>query len=285
MRQCVSKKTYFKKNFAENSGNAKKTWQGIRSIINIKPSSKSVPTSLMIDNEVCTDPKKIANSFINYFSSVASTLQANIHPPSQDFSSYLKDINININKAIGAHSIPSNILHTIKQIISEPLEIIINMSFEQGKYIEALKISKATLVFKDKGSNLENCNYRPISLLSNINKIFEKIMYNRLYNFLTKYNCIYKSQFGFRQHHSTIHALIDLTENIRHALDKNEFAVGVFIDLQKAFDTVDHKILLNPIRHGLFLTENPMGGGGFRPPLRNACYTCARKMKFSSIIK
>ena len=74
-------------------------------------------------------------------------------------------------------------------------------------------------------------------------------MYKRLYNFLTKHNCIYKLQFGFRKHHSANHALIDLTENIRKALDKSEFAVGIFIDLQKAFDTVDHKILLEKLNY------------------------------------
>ena len=110
-----------------------------------------------------------------------------------------------------------------------------------------MKLSKAIPVFKEKGSNLECSNYRPISLLSNINKIFEKLMYKRLYNFLTKHNCIYKLQFGFRKHHSGNHASIDLTENIRKALDKSEFAVGIFIDLQKAFDTVDYKMLLEKL--------------------------------------
>ena len=87
-------------------------------------------------------------------------------------------------------------------------------------------------------------NYRAISLLSNINKIFEKIVYKRLYSFLNKYNCIYELQFGFRAKHSTNHALLSLTEKIREALDSmgGKFACGVFIDLQKAFDTVDHAI-------------------------------------------
>ena len=115
------------------------------------------------------------------------------------------------------------------------------MSFEQGKYVDAINLSKAIPVFNEKGSNLESCNFRPISLLSNINKIFvDIVMHNRLYNFLNKHNSIYKNQFGFRQYHSTIHDLIDLTENIRKALDQNEFA---------AFDTVDHSILLKKLEH------------------------------------
>ena len=264
-----SKKAYYQKYFSENSSNLKKTWQGINSIVNVKDTTKSTPSSLSIDDDICSDPSKIANSFNKYFSSIASKLQAEIHPPSQDFNSYLKNRNnnsffiaptdkkevmniienINTSKATGPHSIPPYILSQVNQYIAQPIADLVNMSFQQGNYIDALKISNTIPIFKGKGSELNVSNYRPISLLSNINKIFEKLMYTRVYNFLNKHNCIYKKQFGFRQNHSTIHALIDLTEDIRQALDKNEFAVGVFIDLQKAFDTVDHKILLKKLDH------------------------------------
>ena len=90
-------------------------------------------------------------------------------------------------------------------------------------------------------------NDGPISLLSNINKIIEQLMYTRLYNFLSIHNCIYDLQFGFRNKHSPNHALLSLTVDIRNALDNNSFAICVFIDLQKAFDTVDHEILLHKL--------------------------------------
>ena len=112
-----------------------------------------------------------------------------------------------------------------------------------------LKISKTTPIFKDKGSNLNCINYRPISLLSNINKIVEKIMHKQLYNFISKHNIIYELQFGFRCNHSTNHVLLELTEDIRNAIDTNNFVVGIFIDLQKAFDTVDHNILLHKLNY------------------------------------
>ena len=91
--------------------------------------------------------------------------------------------------------------------------------------------------------------YCPISLLSNIEKILEKLMYKRLYTFLNENNVIYNLQFGFRQQYSTSHALINITENIRKALDDGNIGCGVFVDLQKAFDTVDHQMLLAKLNH------------------------------------
>ena len=96
---------------------------------------------------------------------------------------------------------------------------------------------------------MECNNYRPISLLSNIDKIFEKIMYSRIIKFLESNKCFYPLQFRFRKQHSTNHTLINITENIRNALDSGQFACGIFVDLQKAFDTVDHEILLKKLNH------------------------------------
>ena len=91
-------------------------------------------------------------------------------------------------------------------------------------------------------------NYHPISLLSNIEKILEKLMYKRLYKFLNDNNILYDLQFGFRQNFSTTHVLINLTEN-RQALDEEKTGCGIFVDLQKAFDTVEHEVLLSKLDH------------------------------------
>ena len=110
------------------------------------------------------------------------------------------------------NSIPTSILKLVQNEISVPLSHIFNLSFSPGIHPEKLRTSKTTPIFK-KGSRLAACNYRPISLLSNLNKILEKLMFSRVYNFIDKYKCIYDLQFGFREKHSTNHALITITEN------------------------------------------------------------------------
>ena len=142
----------------------------------------------------------------------------------------------------------NSILKQLNNEISVILANLFNLSFSTGVFPDILKYSSVLPLFK-KGSKLDCGNYRPISLLSNISKLLEKLMYSRFYNFLNVYNCISELQFGFRSKHSTSHTLVSITEKIREALDTGHFACGVFIDLQKAFDTVDHDILISKLEH------------------------------------
>ena len=156
--------------------------------------------------------------------------------------------NLKSGKASGPNSIPTAVLKHLNNEISVVLCNLFNLSFSTGVFPDVLKISSVLPLFK-KGSKLNCGNYRPISLLSNISKLLEKLMYSRLYNFLTIYNCLSELQFGFRSQHSTSHALVCITEKIREALDTGNFACGIFIDLQKAFDTVDHHILVSKLEY------------------------------------
>ena len=96
---------------------------------------------------------------------------------------------------------------------------------------------------------MEKGNYRPISLLSNLNRIFEKVMYKRFMSFIQDKNILYHSQYGFRRQHSTQHAILDIVNRIQENIDHKQFTCGIFIDLQKAFDTVDHTILLRKLQY------------------------------------
>ena len=117
-----------------------------------------------------------------------------------------------------------------------------------GMFPSSLKLARVMPIFK-KGDQQDCNNYRPISVLFIISKLIEKLLYNRLYKFLNQNKYLYNNQFGFRNHHSTNHALISITEKIRNALDDGKYAFGLFLVFQKTFDSVNHKMLLSKLKH------------------------------------
>ena len=264
-----SKQNHYTKFFNNNLDNLKSTWKGIKELINFG-STKTNPTiDLEINGEFETDTEVISNHFNDYFSTIAHKLSDKIKPSKLSFDHYLNNPNPNsfyiepvtkeeildyikttlkANKSTGPNSLPSSLLKTVSDIICGPLSNIINNSFSSGIFPDFFKLAKVIPIYK-KGLKLDCSNYRPISLLSNIGKIFEKVMNVKLTTFLNRFNCFYKYRFGFRNKHSTTHTLIEITENIREALDNGNYACGVFIDLQKAFDTVNHDILFRKLNY------------------------------------
>ena len=136
----------------------------------------------------------------------------------------------------------------LKNDISEQLADLFNLSFTTGTFRTLLKTAKVIPMHK-KDSKSNFTNYRPISLLSNLDKILEKLMHSRLSTFLNIKDIIYPLQFSFRQNYSTSYATIHLTETIKEVLDQGKYGSEIFVDLQKAFDTVDHNILLGKLKH------------------------------------
>lgn len=147
------------------------------------------------------------------------------------------------SKSPGPDNIGPSLVKMISQTILFPLIDIFNKSLCTGIVPCKLKVAKVIPIYK-KGDPKLTCNYRPISLLSIFDKLLEKVMRTRLLRYLYVNNILYKYQFGFRKNYSTSLALIEVVDSILEHLDNHDSVIGIYLDLQKAFDTVNHNILL-----------------------------------------
>jgi sarcosine oxidase/L-pipecolate oxidase len=156
--------------------------------------------------------------------------------------------NMKSNKSSGYDSINAKIIKIIAKEISKPLTHIFNLSFSYGIIPDNLKVELITSIFKCNEDNKFE-NYRPISVLTCFSKLLEKLVVKRLKQFIDKNNILSKHQYGFRKNRSTEHAIIDFVDKITTAIDQGKFSVGIFLDLSKAFDTINHKIQIRKLQH------------------------------------
>ena len=263
-----SKQAYYRQYFLENQSKIANIWKGIKSLVTLQSKNKFEPKNLFHNKKLVSNPDEVTNIFNDFFVNIGPSIAGKIPKSSKHFKNFLKNPiinslflnptnineikkiinNLNNKKAVGPNSIPINILKANVDFFATHLSRLINLSFHQGKFPTSCKTAKVIPVHK-KDDPLLCTNYRPISLLSVFSKIFEKCMYYRIYSFLTKYKAIYNRQFGFRAKHSTSDALVSLIESVKSYVDNGNFVCGVFIDLQKAFDTVDHEIFLCKLSH------------------------------------
>ena len=265
----IVKRNHYKNFFEKNIKNSKNIWKGVNELIKSKRNTSSGKISLEINGGLSSDPERTGEEFNSFFTSIADQIREKIPQTRRNFRSYLKNrttsslffkpisqedvVNIikslDPTKSTGPFSLSSRIINILLYEIADILKDIFNLSLQTGIFPKSLKHVKVVPIYKNKGSPYEVSNYRPISLLSNIEKIFEKLVYARVISFLDSKNILFKRQYGFRSKHSTTHSLIHLTEQIRQSLDKGGYSCGILVDFQKAFDTVDHQILLQKLYH------------------------------------
>ena len=149
---------------------------------------------------------------------------------------------LDFTKSTGPNGIPVFLLKRFKLFFSNWRSKLVNLCFETSVFPALLKLSKVTPLHK-RENKLEFLNYRPISLLSIFSKIYENLIYSRIYSHLVKKELIYSKQFGFRSNHATNHAIISITEHIHNLLDNGQYVCGISVVLEKAFDTVNHTVL------------------------------------------
>ncbi len=172
-----------------------------------------------------------------------------IHLSTIDKETVIKIINdMKPKSSCGIDGLSMKLLKMIKEVFIEPVLIIINQTLSTGIFPDKLKIAKVTPVYK-KDDQTQLANYRPISLLPVISKIFERIFYNQVYNFFIKGKLFYASEYSFSTEHSTELAALEIVDRLIIKMDNNETPINIYLDLSKAFDTIDHNILKGKLEY------------------------------------
>ena len=267
-----AKRKYHGMKIAECSGDSRKTWQIINELRGKK--KRDIKPNFIIDNERVTSRRVIANEFNKYFASIASNLNevysgdfmrinpipsfTDYLPSSISSSIYLRDCDcqeiieiISELKNGKSSDIPIHVIKKSSTVIAPYLVKYFNKCMQDGFFPCELKTGRISPIYKKEDEQLIE-NYRPVSTLPVFGKIFEKIIYSRLYSFLVSKGIINENQFGFRKGHSTSNALNYSVEHIESLLAQKQHVLGIFIDLSKAFDTIDHGKLVSKLeRYGI----------------------------------
>ena len=262
-----TKHSYYDNLLTKHKNDTKKMWETIHNVMNLSKNKCDFPEFFRINNNHISCKKAIAENFNNFFVNIGPVLASKLEKVNHnEFQKYLinptqhqfefKNINENdiaqvfrelkSKSSSDIEGLSMKIVKLVSNKLCFPLSIVVNQSLSTGIFPQSLKTAKVTPIFK-KDDNSVLSNYRPISLLPVLSKIFEKVVHKQLETYFSKNNLLFTSQHGFRRNHSTETATLEFIDKIFKHLDENRTPISIFLDLSKAFDTLDHDILLQKL--------------------------------------
>ena len=261
----LAKDKYNKNYFDQYSENSRKQWQMINSLLNRKNKKTGSIKIQDSDGKLISNPNSVAESFNDYFSNIAANLKSRnsegarfrheFMPNRVPNSMYTRPVdggevydiikNLKNKATLGTKVNPLKIANSDFKF-TNTLAKIITSSFQDGIFPQPLKLARVVPIFKS-GSRGDVSNYRPISLLDSFSKVYEKLMHNRVVDFMESNQSFHELQYGFRSGRSCEHALLTAQNYILHSLNKQQISLLLLIDFSKAFDMVEHSILLKKL--------------------------------------
>ena len=249
----MAKYAYYQVSFSKYKNDIKGTWSVIKEVLNKTQNTPDHSDYFKLDGCVIADKITIANQF-----NKGKSFKDYLHSPvnNVNFKFKLIDIENAVNiidglktkSSCGHDGLSVKMLKQIKYEMSSSITLIINQSLTTGIFPERLKIAKVIPIYKKDDVKMFE-NYRPISILPAISKILEKTIFNQLHDYFQDNKLYCKNQYGFRRNHSTEYAALELIDRVILDMDKSEIPFSIFIDLSKAFNTLDHNILINKLQY------------------------------------
>ena len=262
----LAKRKYYEKKFQSLGSNMRKNWKVLNKLMS--KATSSTPDEFLIDGQAANDPQKIAETFCDYFINKPEGIHRDIGTSNGDYleitertsqsmvffpitqSEVVRSIRA-LKKQGGLNDISRKFLKLSEREITPHLVTLFNKCVREGIYPNVLKLAKITPVYKKKERNLIS-NYRPVAVLTNLCKVFESIIFDRLSSFFQKKEILSQNQYGFRKHRSTELAVFTLLDRLLPALDDKLYSICVFLDFTACFDTISRSLLFKKLeRYGV----------------------------------